>query len=76
MMIVYVGIGCEEVYGLFLAIFIIGFIVLMVAVSVLVLTWMLATLLPLVGVTATVTWIHGLALFLLIGFFGSRVRTR
>lgn len=40
-----------------------------------VLMWVLATLLPLLGVTATVTWLHGFALFVLIGFFGSRVRT-
>ncbi len=46
-----------------------------IAIGVLVLTWVLSTLLPLFGVTATVTWLHGLALFLLIGFFGSRVRS-
>ncbi len=46
-----------------------------IAIGVLVLTWVLSTLLPLFGITVTVTWLHGLALFLLIGFFGSRVRT-
>lgn len=50
-------------------------IAMFVAIGVLVLTWVLSTLLPLFGVTATVTWLHGLALFLLIGFFGSRVRS-
>ena len=40
-----------------------------IAIAVLILTWILATLLPLFGVTGTVTWLHGLALFLLIGFF-------
>ena len=54
-----------------IALFIFG----MIVVSVLVLTWILSTLLPLFGITATVTWLHGLALFLLIGFFGSRVRS-
>lgn len=49
-------------------------IAMFVAIGVLVLTWVLSTLLPLFGVTTTVTWLHGLALFLLIGFFGSRVR--
>jgi hypothetical protein len=57
------------------AVLIIGFILAMITVSVLVLTWVLSTLLPLVGVTQPVNWLHGLALFLLIGFFGSRVRS-
>ena len=46
-----------------------------IVVGVLVLTWILATLLPLFGVTGTVTWLHGLAIFLLIGFF-TRVNVR
>jgi len=50
------------------------FIFVVMAILVLVLTWILSTLLPLFGITATVTWLHGLALFLLIGIFGSRVR--
>ncbi len=57
------------------AIIVIGFILAMVAVSVLVLTWILNMLLPLFGLVAAATYVHGLALFLLIGFFGSRVRS-
>lgn len=54
---------------------VIGLIVVVMVISVLVLTWILSTLLPLFGITVAVTWLHGLALFLLIGFFGSRVRS-
>jgi len=60
---------------LLLVLFIGGVIVTFVVLGVAILTWVLATLLPLFGVTQTVNWLHGLALFLLIGFFGSRVRS-
>jgi len=58
-----------------LVLFIGGVIVTFVVLGVAILTWVLATLLPLFGVTQAVNWLHGLALFLLIGFFGSRVRS-
>ena len=57
---------------LFVGAIIAAFVVLGVAI----LTWILATLLPLFGVTQPVNWLHGLALFLLIGFFSSRVRDK
>ena len=56
-------------YGVLVALIAGTIIAVLIAISVLVLTWILATLLPLFGVTGTVTWLHGLAIFLLIGFF-------
>lgn len=51
-----------------------GIIILFSVISVLILTWVLNTLLPLFGVKAAATWLHGLALWLLLGALGSRVR--
>lgn len=52
------------------------FIFLFIVVSVLVMTWILGILLPLFGITATVTWVHGLAVWLLIGFFSKTITVR
>jgi hypothetical protein len=52
------------------------FIFAFIVISVLVMTWILATLLPLVGITTPITWIHGLAVWLLVGFFSRTVTVR
>ncbi len=57
-------------FALLTIVFILG----LFALGIMLLTWILATLLPLVGVTATITYLHGLALFLFIGLFTTRVR--